>query len=73
MIIYLICFHKHAIRTFSESLSTQTILANKKGTTMWLSDEIKISSDRAAGRQMQAEREREREREREKEYRSDSL
>lgn len=44
------------IRTPSDSLSTQTGLANKKGTTKWLSDEMSILSERAAGRQTQREK-----------------
>ena len=52
------------IRTASDSLSTQSSLARKKGTTKWLSDEMSISSDRAAGGQRQRDRERQREAER---------
>lgn len=48
------------IRIASDSLSTQSSLAKKKGTTKWLSDEMSISSDRAAGRQRHRERDRER-------------
>lgn len=46
------------IRMASDSLSTQSSLAKKKGTTKWLSDEMSISSDRAAGRLRQRERRR---------------
>lgn len=54
------------IRTASDSPSTQSSLAKKKGTTKWLSDEMSISSDRAAGGQRQRERDRERVRDRER-------
>lgn len=51
------------IRTASDSLSTQSRLAKKKGTTKWLSDEIDISSDRAACRKIQSNTGKERKRE----------
>lgn len=48
------------IRTASDSLSTQSSLAKKKGTTKWLSDEMSISSDieLQAGKDRETERER---------------
>lgn len=37
------------ITTSSDSLSTESSLAKKEGTTKWISDEMTISSDRPAG------------------------